>query len=84
MPFNAFTHGCYFTLRSGGQTKITMAFDSCFVWVICIPLAYCLANFTSIPIIPMFIICTATELIKCVIGYFFVKSDRWVKNIVNN
>ncbi|MDD7523906.1 MAG: MATE family efflux transporter [Clostridiales bacterium] len=84
MPLNAFTHGCYFTLRSGGQTKITMAFDSCFVWVICIPLAYCLANFTSIPIIPMFIICTATELIKCVIGYFFVKSDRWVKNIVNN
>ena len=84
MPFNAFTHGCYFTLRSGGQTKITMAFDSCFVWVICIALAYCLANFTSIPIIPMFIICTATELIKCVIGYFFVKSDRWVKNIVNN
>ena len=84
MPFNAFTHGCYFTLRSGGQTKITMAFDSCFVWVICIPLAYCLANFTSIPIIPMFIICTATELIKCVIGYFFVKSDRCVKNIVNN
>ncbi|MGN0786286.1 MAG: MATE family efflux transporter [Christensenellales bacterium] len=84
MPFNAFTHGCYFTLRSGGQTKITMAFDSCFVWVICIPLAYCLAHFTSIPIIPMFIICTATELIKCVIGYFFVKSDRWVKNIVNN
>ena len=84
MPFNAFTHGCYFTLRSGGQTKITMAFDSCFVWVICIPLAYCLANFTSIPIIPMFIICTATELIKCVIGYFFVKSDRWVNNIVNN
>ena len=84
MPFNAFTHGCYFTLRSGGQTKITMAFDSCFVWVICIPLAYCLANFTSIPIIPMFIICTATELIKCVIGYFFVKSDRWIKNIVNN
>ena len=84
MPFNAFTHGCYFTLRSGGQTKITMAFDSCFVWVICIPLAYCLAHFTYIPIIPMFIICTATELIKCVIGYFFVKSDRWVKNIVNN
>ena len=84
MPFNAFTHGCYFTLRSGGQTKITMVFDSCFVWVICIPLAYCLANVTSIPIIPMFIICTATELIKCVIGYFFVKSDRWVKNIVNN
>ena len=84
MPFNAFTHGCYFTLRSGGQTKITMAFDSCFVWVICIPLTCCLANFTSIPIIPMFIICTATELIKCVIGYFFVKSDRWVKNIVNN
>ena len=26
MPFFAFTHACYFTLRSGGKTLITMFF----------------------------------------------------------
>lgn len=84
MPFNAFTHACYFTLRSGGQTRITMLFDSCYVWIICIPVAYVLSKFTSMHIIPMFAICQGLELIKCVIGYFFVKSGKWVRNIVSS
>lgn len=82
MPFISFTHACYFTLRSGGQTKITMLFDSCFVWLICIPLAYVLSKFTQMSIIPLYIIVTSTELIKCALGYFFVKSDKWLINIV--
>ncbi|MCH5278882.1 MAG: MATE family efflux transporter [Christensenellaceae bacterium] len=82
MPFHAFTHACYFTLRSGGQTRITMLFDSCYVWIICIPVAYVLSRFTSIDIVSMYFICTALELIKCVIGFFFIKSGKWMKNIV--
>lgn len=82
MPFIAFTHACYFTLRSGGQVKITMLFDSCFVWGFCIPLAYVLSRFTAIPIIPMYIIVSSTEVIKCVIGYILVKSGKWIINIV--
>lgn len=82
MPFMAFTHACYFTLRSGGQTRITMIFDSFFVWGICIPLAYCLSKFTAIPIIPMYIIVNSTELIKCALGYILVKSGKWLINIV--
>ncbi len=82
MPFNAFTHACYFTLRSGGQTKITMLFDSCFVWAVTVPVAYVLSRFTAIPIIPMYIIVSSTELIKCALGYYFVKSGKWLVNIV--
>jgi putative MATE family efflux protein len=84
MPFNAFTHACYFTLRSGGQTRITMLFDSCFVWAICIPVAFVLSRFTALPIVPLYIICCSLELIKCVIGFLFVKSERWVVNIVRD
>lgn len=84
MPLNAFTHACYFTLRSGGQTKITMLFDSCYVLIICLPIAFVLARFTSIPIVPMFAVCTFVEVIKCVIGFFFVKSNKWLRNIVND
>ena len=84
MPFNAFTHACYFTLRSGGQTKITMLFDSCFVWALCIPVAYCVSRFTALPILPLYIICCSLELIKCVLGFFFVQSNRWVVNIVRD
>ena len=84
MPFNAFTHACYFTLRSGGQTKITMLFDSCYVWLLCIPVAFVLSRFTALPILPLFAICCSLELIKCVIGFLLVKSERWVVNMVRD
>ena len=82
MPLIAFTHACYVTLRSGGQTRITLLFDSCFVWGITIPVAYVLSRFTSIPILPMFIIVNLTEIGKCVIGYVLVKGGKWIVNIV--
>ena len=84
MPFNAFTHACYFTLRSGGQTRITMLFDSCFVWVLCIPVAFVLSRFTALPILPLYLVCCSLELVKCVIGFLLVKSNRWVVNIVRS
>ncbi len=84
MPFNAFTHACYFTLRSGGQTRITFLFDSCFVWTLCIPVAFVLSRFTALPILPLYIVCCLPELVKCVIGFLLVKSNRWVVNIVRS
>lgn len=84
MPLVAYTNACYFTLRSGGKTVITFLFDSAFVWVLCIPLAFCLSRFTQMPILPMFILVQALELVKCVLGYFLVRSKRWVNNIVSN
>ena len=83
MPFNAFTHACYFTLRSGGQTRISMLFDSCYVWCICIPVAFALSRLTSLPIMPLYIICCSLELIKCVIGFILVRSGKWMINIVD-
>ncbi len=82
MPFSAFTNTCYFTLRSGGKVLITFLFDSAFVWCVCIPLAFCLTRLTALPIVPVFLAVQSTEVIKCVSGYFLVKSRRWVNNLV--
>ncbi len=82
MPFLAFTNTCYFTLRSGGKTIITFLFDSVYVWVLCIPAAFVLSRFTDMRILPMYCIVQSLELIKCVIGYFFLKSRKWVNNLV--
>ena len=81
MPFNSYTNATYFTLRSGGQTFITFLFDSCFVWVVCIPLAYCLSRFTSLPIIPLFAICQGTDLLKCTIGAMMLRQGKWIQNL---
>ncbi|MBE5835221.1 MAG: MATE family efflux transporter [Butyrivibrio sp.] len=81
MPMYAYENAAYFTIRSGGKTFITFLFDSCFVWVCSIPLAYVLTHYTALPILTIFICCQAIELIKCAIGFFMVKSGFWINQI---
>lgn len=82
MPLNAFNNCCYFTLRSGGKTLITLIFDSAFVWLVCIPVAFVLSRFTDMYILHMFIVVQALELIKASIGFYMVKKKMWVTNLV--
>lgn len=83
MPLYAFMHGCYFTLRSGGKTWITVLFDSVYVWCVDIPLAYILSRFTDVPIVWVYLSCQLIETIKCFIGYALVKKGIWLQNIVS-
>lgn len=82
MPIDAFNNASYFTLRSGGKTVITTLFDSVFVWVVNIPLAFCLTRYTQIGIITIYFIVLASQLLKLSIGFFMVRSGVWAKNIV--
>ena len=84
MPLWSYTNACYFTLRSGGKTGITFLFDFGFTWLIMIPLAAVLAYFTDLDIRIVFAVVTFSEIIKVGIGYFMVRSNVWVKNIVND
>ena len=83
MPFDAYVNATYFTLRSGGQTLVTFLFDSCFTWVCCVPLAYCLSRFTDLSIVPLFSLCLSTHLIKCAIGAFMLKQGKWIRNLTD-
>ncbi len=82
MPLQAFLQAAYFTLRAGGRTFITFVFDSGFIWVMSIPLAFVLSRFTSVPIVPLYLACQLIEIIKCVIGFVLVKKGVWLQNIV--
>ena len=82
MPLYSFSHVSYFTLRSGGKTMVTFLFDSVFTWVIVVPTAFLLANYTGLWIVSVYFLVQATELIKVVIGYFMVRSDVWLVQMV--
>lgn len=84
MPINAYANVSYFTLRCGGKTTVTFLFDSCFSWLVPVPVAYCLSRFTTIPALYVFAIVSLLELLKCIIGFCLVKSGVWVRNIVKN
>lgn len=82
MPFQAFLHAAYFTIRSGGKTGITFLFDSGFMWVFTIPLAFLLSRYSGLPILGTYILCQSADLIKCVIGFVLVKKGIWLQNLV--
>ena len=83
MPINAFANVSYFTLRSGGKTLITFLFDSCFTWVVSVPVSRILAGYTAMPVENVFFCVCALELIKSTIGFILVRKGVWVRNIVN-
>lgn len=82
MPVQAFLHASYFTLRSGGRTIVTFCFDSGFIWVCTIPLAFFLSRYSGLPILATYILCQAVDIVKCLIGYILVKKGVWLQNIV--
>ncbi len=82
MPIDAFAHATYFTLRSGGQAFITFLFDSCYMWVVNVPLAFALVEYTDLPIIPIYALCHAINILKCILGAWLVKKGIWIKTIV--
>ena len=82
MPMYSFCHCCYFILRSGGRTIITFIFDSGYTWGVAVPVAYVLANMTSVSIVPLFFTVQAVEMIKAILGFVLVQKGVWVRNIV--
>lgn len=82
LPISCFTHIAFFTIRAGGKTLITFLYDSLNLWIISIPLAFCLTRYTDIPIVQIYFMCQMTELVKLTAGYILVKSGVWLNNIV--
>ena len=83
MPQNAFLHATYFTLRSGGKTIVTFLFDSVFIWVVSVTIAFTLSRFTGLPVLAIYAMVQAADMMKCVIGFILVKKGVWLQNIVS-
>lgn len=84
MPIHGFLNASYFTIRSGGKTWITFLFDSVYLWIVCVPLAYSLSNYTNLPILPLYLACQLVDLIKCLVGYILLRKEIWLENIVES
>ena len=80
-PVQGVLNTLYFTIRSGGQTLITFVFDSVFSWTVTVPLAVVLCFVTSLPIIVIFFIVQAVDIVKIIIGAMMIKKGIWISNI---
>ncbi len=84
MPLYAFYHSAYFTIRTGGKTVITFLFDSCYLMVVNLPLAFVLSRFTTLPILEIYILVQSVEVFKAVVGFILIKKRVWVNNLVTD
>ena len=79
--FHSYANATYFTLRSGGKTFITFLFDSGFLWACSAPLAFLLSHYTSLSILPLYMICQIPDILKCFIGAYMLKKGSWIQNL---
>ena len=84
LPLTSYVHGTYFTIRSGGKTFITFLFDCVFTWVVCLPIAFCLCQFTDLSVVWVFFFVSSADIIKAVIGTIMLLSGIWAKNVVSH
>jgi Na+-driven multidrug efflux pump len=81
MPFHGYIHAVYFAMRSGGKTGITFLFDSGYIWIIMVPLAYLLSRFTGMHILLLYILVNGSEAIKALVGWAMIRKDNWIQDL---
>ena len=80
-PLHAYLNATYFTIRSGGKTVTVFMFDSVYAWCVNVLLAFILANFTSLPILIVYICCQGIDILKVVLGTVIVARGKWAVDL---
>ena len=73
-----------FIIRSGGNTLITVLFDSIYTWCIAVVAAFVMSRFTGLSVTWMLAVVNGLEVIKCFVAFIMVRSGIWIRNIVRN
>lgn len=83
LPFCAYAHAAYFTLRSGGKVAITLLFDSVYMWVLVAPFVWVLSRFTNMNIYWLFALGQGVEILKCIFGSLLLSKINWARQLVS-
>jgi Na+-driven multidrug efflux pump len=83
IPFVSFSYSAYFTIRTGGRVFLTFLLDSGMMWLVVVPTALILSNFTDISIYALYPICQGIEVLKLIPGSVILKGGKWAKQIVS-
>ena len=72
---------CYVTLKTGGEATTTFFIDSGLMWGIAVPVAWCLVLFTDVSLLYIYATIVGIDILKFLVSYYFVRKDKWVKNL---
>ncbi len=71
-------------MRGGGDTSFAMITEMASIWLIGIPLAFLGAITFQLPVDLVFLMVSFEELIKGLIGFWRVRTNKWIKNVTSD
>ncbi len=80
-PVSAYVMAAYHTLRCGGNTLLTFAYDGLPMFLLGVPLAFFLSRYTNMAILPLYFICQMPDVVKMIVGMFMIRSRRWMNRL---
>ena len=83
-PCGSLANSAYFAIRSGGRTLLTVLSDSCFNWVVVVPVCYLLIHFSSLSLLQVYLCVNCTMILKAAFSLFLLKRGAWIQNIVTD
>lgn len=81
LPVYVYNVCVFFTLRAGGDTFSTMLMDSGFLWCAGVLLSTVISMFFDVPLVTLFTIVEACDLLKLFVATYFFKKGKWAKNM---
>jgi len=81
LPVYVYNVCIFFTLRAGGDTFSTMLMDSGFLWCAGVLLSTVISVFFAIPLVTLFTIVEACDVLKLFVATYFFKKGKWAKNM---
>ncbi len=71
-------------LRGGGDTKFAFVLDTCFMWIMSLPLGAAVAFWLKAPPIAVMGALYLEEVFKTIIGIWRMKSGKWITNLTRD
>ncbi|MBR2431549.1 MAG: MATE family efflux transporter [Clostridia bacterium] len=82
VPFCAYAHASYFTMRSGGKIFLTIVFDSIYMWAVVVPVSCICAYLTPMNIWILFLVAQSMEILKALLGWLLIRRGTWARKLV--
>jgi Na+-driven multidrug efflux pump len=83
LPFKTFNlHTVNGILRSGGDTKYALVMDIGGIWLVGLPMALLARDVLHLPLIGVVIFLLSEEVLKAVVGFFRVRSKKWINRVI--
>ncbi|MGI6315294.1 MAG: MATE family efflux transporter [Christensenellales bacterium] len=81
-PLRMFNHmNIVGTFRAGGDTRASLFIDAGGVWLCSVPLVAVTGMLLKLPFIWVYSMTAAEEMVKFVLGVWYLRSGRWIKPV---